>query len=101
MTRTLIAAADGREAIKNALDVAVIDYSLPLLNGIEATRQILKRGPRTEVLIFTMHDEETPQMYAPGARQRKYDSNRSRRAQGGAQVVLNGDGLRLQQLAVG
>jgi DNA-binding NarL/FixJ family response regulator len=55
-------AANGREAIKKALetkpDVAVIDYSLPLLNGIEATRQIRKREPRTEVLIFTMHDEE-------------------------------------------
>jgi DNA-binding NarL/FixJ family response regulator len=36
----------------------VIDYSLPLLNGIEATRQIRKRQPQTEVLIFTMHDEE-------------------------------------------
>ena len=55
-------AADGREAIKKALetkpDVAVIDYSLPLLSGIEATRQIRKREPRTEILIFTMHDEE-------------------------------------------
>ena len=55
-------AANGREAIKKALetkpDVAVIDYSLPLLNGIEATRQIRKRQPHTEVLIFTMHDEE-------------------------------------------
>ncbi len=55
-------AADGKEAIKKALetkpDVAVIDYSLPLLNGIEATRQIRKREPHIEVLIFTMHDEE-------------------------------------------
>jgi DNA-binding NarL/FixJ family response regulator len=55
-------AANGKEAIKKALetkpDVAVIDYSLPLLNGIEATRQIRKREPHTEVLIFTMHDEE-------------------------------------------
>jgi DNA-binding NarL/FixJ family response regulator len=55
-------AADGKEAIKKALetrpDVAIIDYSLPLLNGIEATRQIRKREARTEVLIFTMHDEE-------------------------------------------
>src|SRR4029450_10692769 len=55
-------AADGKEAIRKALetkpDVAVIDYSLPLINGIEATRQIRKREPRIEVLIFTMHDEE-------------------------------------------
>src|SRR5215475_12059352 len=55
-------ATNGKEAVKKALetkpDVAVIDYSLPLLNGIEATRQIRKREPRTQVLIFTMHDEE-------------------------------------------
>src|SRR5215471_18533091 len=55
-------AADGKEAIKKALetkpDIAVIDYPLPLLNGIEATRQIRKREPRTEILIFTMHDEQ-------------------------------------------
>ncbi len=55
-------AADGREAITKALetkpDVAVIDYSLPLVTGIEATRQILKREPLTEILIFTMHDED-------------------------------------------
>jgi DNA-binding NarL/FixJ family response regulator len=55
-------ASNGMETVKRALetkpDVAVIDYSLPLLNGVEATRQILKRQPQTEVLIFTMHDEE-------------------------------------------
>ncbi len=55
-------ATNGREAIKKTLetkpDVAVIDYSLPHLNGIEATRQIRKREPITEVLIFTMHDED-------------------------------------------
>ena len=32
---------------------------LPLANGIEATRKIRARLPRTEVLIFTMHDNET------------------------------------------
>ena len=55
-------AADGKEAILKAIetkpDVAVLDYSLPLINGIEATRQIRARLPRTEVLIFTMHDNE-------------------------------------------
>lgn len=55
-------ATDGKEAVKKALetkpDVAVIDYSLPLLNGVEATRQIRKQEPRTEVLIFTIRDEE-------------------------------------------
>ena len=55
-------AADGKEAIAQSIetlpDIAVIDYALPILNGIEATRQIRRRSPRTEVLIFTMHDNE-------------------------------------------
>ncbi len=56
-------AGDGKDAITKATetkpDVAVLDYSLPLINGIEATRQIRARLPKTEVLIFTMHDNET------------------------------------------
>ena len=53
---------DGKEAISRAVetrpDVAIVDYSLPLINGIEATRQIRARAPDTEVLIFTMHDSD-------------------------------------------
>jgi DNA-binding NarL/FixJ family response regulator len=56
-------AADGKEAVHKAIettpDIAVIDYSLPLFNGIEVTRQIRAQLPKTEVLIFTMHDNET------------------------------------------
>src|SRR5262252_491516 len=55
-------AGDGREAVrlarKLAPDVAVIDLSMPELNGLEATRQIRRELPRTEVLIFTMHETE-------------------------------------------
>ena len=55
-------AANGREAVEKAVeskpDVAVIDYSLPFINGVEVTRQIRARSPRTEVLVFTMHDNE-------------------------------------------
>jgi len=67
-------ASDGKEAIFKAVeakpDVAVLDYSLPLVNGVEATRQIRARLPRTEVLIFTMHDNEalTEQLLRAGAR---------------------------------
>jgi DNA-binding NarL/FixJ family response regulator len=54
---------DGKEASARAIevepDVAIVDYSLPVMNGIEATRQIRARLPATEVLIFTMHDSET------------------------------------------
>jgi DNA-binding NarL/FixJ family response regulator len=55
-------AADGEEAVRKALatvpDVAIIDYSMPTLNGAEITRRILPRLPNTEVLIFTMHESE-------------------------------------------
>jgi DNA-binding NarL/FixJ family response regulator len=55
-------AADGKDAVSKVIetkpDVAVLDYSLPLINGIDATRHIRAQLPRTEVLIFTMHDNE-------------------------------------------
>jgi len=56
-------AANGREAVEFALhhspDVVVLDVSLPILNGVDATYQIRKAAPGTEVLIFTMHDSES------------------------------------------
>ena len=67
-------AADGKEAIARAMetrpDVAVIDYSLPLINGIEVTRQLRSRLAATEVLIFTMHDTEmlVDELLTAGAR---------------------------------
>jgi DNA-binding NarL/FixJ family response regulator len=67
-------ASDGKEAIAKAIelkpDIAILDYALPMVNGVEATRQIRARLPRTEVLIFTMHDSETllRDLLAAGAR---------------------------------
>src|SRR4030095_5498486 len=53
-------AADGKEAVAQALatapNVAIVDYSLPLLNGVEVTRQIRQHCPGTEGIIFTMYD---------------------------------------------
>ena len=55
-------ASNGREAVEKAgqlkPDVAVLDIGMPLLNGVEATRQIRKLSPLTEILILTMHDSE-------------------------------------------
>ena len=67
-------ASNGREAVKMALeltpDVVVLDLSMPELNGLEATRQIRRELPETEVLIFTMHDTEhlIREVLAAGAR---------------------------------
>jgi DNA-binding NarL/FixJ family response regulator len=55
-------AGDGREAVRHALamhpDVVVLDISMPLLNGIEVTRQLVRRLPQTRILILSMHTEE-------------------------------------------
>ena len=67
-------AATGREALELARsvrpDIAIIDYSLPMMNGLELTRAIKKELPRTEVLIFTMHDREDvlAELLSAGAR---------------------------------
>ena len=61
--RVVAEAANGKEAIIKAVemapDVAIIDYSLPLSSGLEVTRQIRAKSPCTEVLIFTINDNET------------------------------------------
>jgi DNA-binding NarL/FixJ family response regulator len=52
-------AGDGRDAVRLAVelqpDVAVLDIGMPLLNGIDATRQIVRRAPAVRVLILSMH----------------------------------------------
>lgn len=52
----------GRDAIalceKHQPQVAILDISMPELNGIDAARQILKISPKTKVIIFTVHDAE-------------------------------------------
>ncbi len=54
---------DGRAAVEHAVqlrpDVAVLDVTMPGLNGIEATRRIRDACPATRVVLFTMHAEET------------------------------------------
>ena len=55
-------AADGREALEIGLrekpDIAILDVSMPLLNGIAVTRQLREALPKLEVLLFSMYDDE-------------------------------------------
>ena len=55
-------ASNGREAVDKALmlrpEVVILDIGMPSLNGLEATRQILKANPQTRVLILTLHDSD-------------------------------------------
>jgi len=59
---TCCEASSGRDVVEMAQeerpDVAILDLSMPGLNGIEATRQILKTSPETRIIIFTMHETE-------------------------------------------
>jgi len=55
-------AGDGRVAVEKAQrlkpDVIILDIGMPSLNGLEATRQILKTNPEAKVLILTLHESE-------------------------------------------
>jgi len=55
-------AADGREAVEKALklkpEIVILDIGMPRLNGLEATRQILRVIPETKILILTLHDSD-------------------------------------------
>jgi DNA-binding NarL/FixJ family response regulator len=55
-------AGNGRDAVRDMIalqaDVAVLDIGMPLLNGIEATRQIVRRIPLARVLILSMHADQ-------------------------------------------
>ena len=67
-------AGDGREVVRLALevqpDIAILDIGMPLLNGIEATRQILRRLPDMRILILSMYanDAYITQALQAGAR---------------------------------
>ncbi|SDS75829.1 response regulator [Bradyrhizobium canariense] len=67
-------AHDGKEAVAEAIerrpDVAIVDYSMPLMTGVEVTRRIREHQLVTEILIFTMHDSNALalQAFQAGAR---------------------------------
>lgn len=56
-------AQDGREAVAKASqfkpDVAIVDVSMPALNGLDAIRGIRKASPQTRILVLTMHEDDS------------------------------------------
>jgi DNA-binding NarL/FixJ family response regulator len=54
---------DGQEAVRLARtlspDIAILDIGMPILNGIDAAKEISRVSPRTRTIILTMHDEES------------------------------------------
>jgi len=67
-------AADGRHALEKTKelnpDIAILDISMPSLNGLEAARQIVTSGSQTKVLILTVHESDPliKQVLEAGAR---------------------------------
>lgn len=55
-------AADGREGLALARetkpDIAILDYSIPELNGLDLSHALKKEFPKIEILLYTMHDRE-------------------------------------------
>src|SRR5438552_18370784 len=55
-------AANGQEAIRlaaeNCPDVAVLDYGMPLLNGISAARGSMRVGPRSKAILLRLHTDD-------------------------------------------
>jgi DNA-binding NarL/FixJ family response regulator len=55
-------ASDGQELIRAAEahrpDIAIVDISMPTLNGIDAARELLRTSPGTKTILLTQHDEE-------------------------------------------
>jgi two-component system, NarL family, response regulator NreC len=69
-------ASDGRQAVqlvsKHHPNVVVLDIGMPELNGIEATRQIVAQDPHPDVVILSMHSDESYVLRALKAGARAY-----------------------------
>jgi DNA-binding NarL/FixJ family response regulator len=69
-------AGNGPDAVKKVNqikpDVVVMDITMPVMSGLDATRLIMETAPQTKVLIFTMHDSEQMMQSALEAGARGY-----------------------------
>jgi DNA-binding NarL/FixJ family response regulator len=88
-------AANGREAVALARqlepEVVVLDITMPELNGLEATRQILDAAPETRVLILSVHESEqvVREVLAAGAQGYLLKSDAGRELVAAVQALLD------------
>ena len=82
--RIVAEAADGREAIGKALelqpDVVLMDVRMPQIDGISATREIIRQSPRIRILVVTMSEDDNTVFAALKAGARGYVLKDSTRA---------------------
>ncbi|MCF8032236.1 MAG: response regulator transcription factor [Desulfarculaceae bacterium] len=77
----LVEAADGREAIKQAMDnpvdVAVVDLSMPGMDGLEVINRLTASKPELPIIVLTMHEEEQYVVRSISAGAKGYITKRS------------------------
>ncbi|HET6930895.1 MAG TPA: response regulator transcription factor [Candidatus Acidoferrum sp.] len=60
--QVLAEASDGQDAVRlieaHHPDIAILDISMPILNGIDAARGLSRSAPKTKVILLTQHEEE-------------------------------------------
>jgi DNA-binding NarL/FixJ family response regulator len=89
-------ASNGQEAVEKALrfhpDVIIMDITMPVLNGLEAAREISKAHPQIPVILFSLHisDDLFPHLQADGIRGAVAKGDAARDLAQAVEVVLGG-----------
>ena len=60
--QVLAEASDGQEALRHVRslqpEILVVDITMPVLNGLDAARELARSSPKTKIILLTQHDEE-------------------------------------------
>jgi len=74
--KVIAEAADGEEALdqveRERPDLLILDYAIPILNGLQVCKRATEVSPSTQILIYSMHDREETQMHLLRAGARGY-----------------------------